>query len=194
MNNRMLSWTDVLKNELFFPIVRGESTGHDFVTFLDDCIHNRVQSLTEAYRSAKRLINSDLLVPDSSTMIDEIASRVEDSIDDRHYETFVGRILALKKSQPQDRLAEAQKIVDQLGTLSTRNTFYNNLLKEPLRKGVGFSGKYHCEAYTASLITLLSDSGPHFSDFEDGLSSLSPQEIREICCLKLRRVKFSSVG
>ena len=47
MNNRMLSWTDVLKNELFFPIVRGESTGHDFVTFLDDCIDRQSDSLIQ---------------------------------------------------------------------------------------------------------------------------------------------------
>jgi hypothetical protein len=196
-DDKMLSWTNVLEKECFFPNVRGESTGPEFITFLNECIAIRVdgtsESLPNALTSAKRLINSDLLVQDSSTMINEIASEVENSIGDRHYEIYVGEIKALNNSQPQDRLAEAQKIVDQLSTLTFRNTFYNQLRKDPLRKGVDFSGKFHCEAYMASLITLLSDdSGLHYSEFEDGLSSLSSKEINDISAL-LHEIKASQV-
>jgi hypothetical protein len=70
-----------------------------------------------------------------------------------------------------------------LETLTKRAAFYVSLKKGPLCCGEGFSGKHHCEAYVASLLTLLFRFGQHFDDFEGRLNLLSPEDINQIKAL-----------
>jgi hypothetical protein len=195
----MLPWTDVLKEDHFFPTLPGDTSGEEFIQLLrTGCLTNG-PPLVEALKFAKKnlLIESNLLAPDSSTKIDAIAQQVANSILGEPPDGIVKEIVALKESEPQGRLAEARAIVEKLGTLSTRNLFYTSLKNGPLERGDNFYGKYHCEAYVASLITFLSqsESGQDVSDFVHQLDDSGTLPVGEINQIKevLTEMKASHV-
>jgi hypothetical protein len=84
---------------------------------------------------------------------------------------------------PEDQPAQILPIVEKLETLTKRAGFYLSLKQGPLCCGEGFSRKHHCEAYLASLITLLLRFGQHFDDFEGRLNMLSKEDISQIKAL-----------
>jgi len=98
---------------------------------------------------------------------------------------MVEKLEGLKDLEPQGR-PQFQEIVEMLKTLTKHARFYVNLKQGPLCCGEGFSDKHHCEAYVASLLTLLGQFGQHVNDFEERLNMLSEEEIKQIKTLLIK--------
>ena len=180
-----------------------------------------IKKVTTSAQELKDKLELDLLTPNILTKIDELAEKVKNTcisalvleenkksnldtltkIDTPAQEgkkTLVDwydvytEILALTDSQPQDRPAKFWTIVDVLSTLSKDASFYSSLKQGSLHHGTNFNGKYHCEAYIASLLALLDHSGGYVDDFEERLNTLSGPQIDRIKEL-LDKIKASQV-
>jgi hypothetical protein len=182
-DKQMLPWTELLENDRFFPTLPGESSGKDFVKFLTNSYNTDdlpimnvdIQQITTLVQGLKKPESGEL-APLDGLKIDELAQLMEEKYTaDPHVaiEKILEKILALKGAQPQNQPAVLQIILEMLNNLSKRASFYTNLKQGPLRSGRGFSGKHHCEAYIASLLTLLVHSGESVSDSEERLNILS---------------------
>jgi hypothetical protein len=198
----MLPWTEMLGNDRFFPTLPGESSGKDFVKFLtnrynkDDLPFMKfdAQSVIKSAANLQlELEKGPLAPPDSLTKIDALAQMVKKHTDSNEHDVtkrILEEILALKDVQPEGQPAALQAILEMLRNLSKRISFYNSLKQGSLRFGTGFPGNHHCEAYLASLLTLLVYSEESASDSETlDILSKHPQEME----LLLFQIKASLV-
>ena len=181
--NEMLPWTEILKSDRFFPTLHGETSGDEFISFLkksydEDTSPAQVLSAT---KSARLLADSGENV--SADNIDKLTRQVgkctsvgrKDTID-----RIVEKLRKLKSFESRDQRTQLRAIVETLETLTKRAQFHDNLKQGSLCSGQGFCGKHHCEAYIASLLTLLSSVGRPVDDFEERLKTLSEKEIGQI--------------
>jgi hypothetical protein len=189
-DNEMLSWTELLESDRFFPTKSWELPGKDFIEFLtstnnynvDVPTKDNIKKVTESAQMLREKLQSDPLVPDSDilTEIDTLAQLAQEakekctSID---WYDVVEKILALKDFKPQDRLPRMETIVEMLSTFSNIASFYVSLNQGSLHFGTGFNGKYHCEASIASLLT--SGHSGRLNDFEEWLNTLPEEEINQ---------------
>ena len=152
----MLPWTELLESDRFFPALPGESSGKDFVKFLTDCSNAnnlRVKDIITVIEFLKQVPESGPLAPpDSLAAFSQLVKRSTPLNHDVIEEIF-GKIspATSKDSRPLD----LRTVVDLLSNLLKRANFYTSLKQGPLHCGSGFTGKYHCEAYIASLLALL---------------------------------------
>lgn len=188
-DERMLDWTTLLKDGSLF-LTDSIEMRKGFIDFLTTS-YNEAQMPFAIPADFRKVINSAKALEqelesdpqNSLTRINNLLQTVRDCdpADSDSRETILEKILALKTSQPQDRPAKMQTILNMLHSLSKRASFYSSLKDGPLRKGERFHGKYHCEAYVASLLLLgLSDND---GLMEQTLNKLSAQEIHQMKAL-----------
>ena len=177
-DHEMLTWTKLLGTEHFFPTVPGRLSGKDFIEFLqtsdiykDSPTHKNVKDVIELAQRLIKKLKSDRLIPDILTEIDTFAQEVKKKCASTDWHDVIEAILALKDSQPLDRLVKMQAIGDMIGILSKNTSFYNSLKHGPLSQGNFIRGTHHCKAYIASLLNLVG-SGQCISSLEDILDRI----------------------
>jgi hypothetical protein len=192
-SKEMLSWTDLLATEHFFPAVPKKLSGKDLSEFLTNSYNAEVEVLNSALL-LKGNLELDVPTSDILTEIDTLAQAVVKctSIDLHVSEN----ILALKDFGPQVRQTKMGKIVESLSTLSNGATFYANLKQGQLHTGKGFNGKYHCEAYIASILALFNSSGQYVDDFKGQLETLTEQGVKQmkVLLLEIEASHFSYIA
>ena len=185
--DEMLPWIKLLETERYFPTRPGEPSGKDFISFLTKSyVADTPESSKISIRDVTKLAQAHRDVPADLTKIKTLTQQVKKctSVGRKNdIDRIVERLEGLHRFEPKDQPAQILAIVDMLETLTKRAAFYVSLKKGPLCCGEGFSGKHHCEAYVASLLTLLFRFGQHFDDFEGRLNLLSPEDINQIKAL-----------
>jgi hypothetical protein len=204
----MLPWTDLLATEQFFPTLPGELSGQNLIGFLQVELEGitgdkrELDDITNVKNSALQLKEkleslADLPGPtDSEAILTEIEDLSQaagkcPTVDQR----VVKDILALKSLKPQDRPTKMEDIVDILSTWLNGAKFYASLKAGALRIGDRFSGRYHCEAYIASLLALFSCSGSKecVDDLKKSLKSLSQSQQMKDLLEKMKASHFSCI-
>ena len=126
-DHKMLTWTELLGTERFFPIVPGGLSGKDFIEFLqtsdsykDSPTHKNVKDVIESAQRLIKKLKLDPLILDILTKIDTFAQEVKKKCASTDWHNVIEAILALKDSQPLDQLVKMQAIGDMIGTLSKK--------------------------------------------------------------------------
>ena len=186
----MLPWTELLETERFFPTVFGQSSGKDFVKFLTSMPPMSKEDIKVLREVSKGIGELESFPYDQlDERIDALAEQFKErELLERQDFDIHEEILALKQSE--DRRAQIQKIVDMLSIFTRRALFYNQLKEGPIITGKNAPGTYHCEAYTASLLTLWdTTSGQLVGDFKERLNT-SAHDIEGVEAL-LEKLKAS---
>ena len=179
-NDQMPHWEPLLQNERYFSQVPGEPSGKELV----DWLHSRFKS-SKTGDSIATIIKSAQLLNDpspSDAKIDLLATQMENCSSlgaDQDIAVITKRIIALKLLKSQDRPSQVQKILELLTTFQRRATFYKKLSLE----GLGAPGTQHCEAYVASILTLLgllSGQTSEISEFEARVKELSKEQVEQL--------------
>jgi hypothetical protein len=196
-NKTILTWTKLLESQRYFPDLAGESSGKDFVQFLNCRPVVDVNIVDEAISSAQKL--KEKLESNLPTPMDSLASdiaQLDAELRLVNCEDAVGileEIVALTPMEPSRRPAQMQTVIEMLHILKEHAHFYSLLRgagalnSGQLFKALG--GTYHCEAYIAALLALWGRPGL-FSDFKKMQTKSSVQEISQIEAL-LVKIKVS---
>jgi hypothetical protein len=186
-----LPWTKLLENERFFPTVLGQPSGKEFVDFLGKMPKTNdgeIQNLKEVTKSTLLLKGEleSISPAQLDNKIDELTKQLN-KLTSLEFDHICEEFLALKKFE--NPRARIQKIEDMLSVLSRQAVFYQQLREGSIHSGENFRGVYHCEAFTASLLTLWDKtSGKVVDDFNERLNTVtttssgkpSPRDISEI--------------
>lgn len=111
----MLPWTDLLKNEHFFPTLPNESSGEDFITFLKSSKVNYddFKVIIREAQNLKSKLESDQQPPIAKSKLMEMLRSAAKDWD--VFEDIIGNILFLEHDFPsEDRPAWMQTIIDLL--------------------------------------------------------------------------------
>ena len=194
-DKKLLTWTELLGDECFFPAVCEEPSGKDFIKFLKNM--TRVDDVGRVIGSAERLqgdlesngLNSlnDLEI---NTLAQELMACLSDDCHDSELDILSEKVFALKGLKRSQQSALMQKILYMLNILKDRAVFYyRDLMKGPLNTGKGRKSlAYHCEAFIATLLLLfvpvIDSSGQpaseHVSDFKERLDMPSKHDLDRI--------------
>jgi hypothetical protein len=197
-DKRMLPWTELLKSKPFSQIPQGETPGEKFIEDLK-CIcetyvpmKNDIKKVAQwASKAAERLKAGERLESDPSAYIRACATDMMEKYrtDDQH--SVIQRIVKLAEKP------DIKSIVEGLNLLSNSASFYADLQGGSLREGNRFTGRLHCEAYVASLLTVLfGHSEQYAADFEQRLSTSFGHEANQMYTLleQLKASRFSCIA
>jgi hypothetical protein len=164
-DNRLLKWMELLQDEHLFPTSFMDTPGNKFVEVLLRDIKTKIYDSSN-YAEIKRSLEL-LRQPNLDDNFDTLVKQVNKckSADGLH-KIISEKVLALKNFDLQDRPAEVERILENLNVLLRRTNFYVGLGGK-LCHGYGFTGKYHCEAYIASLLAFSGPSGQRIRDSEE---------------------------